>query len=140
MNRNLYAKQHNNSLPYTFYCPKCNFVWYKGFAPKSCPKCGAKVSDASGIPPYKASANMSVDEKLIKGMKIMDEYVGLTLKGYLSQTIIQCPKCNYRSPKFPEKELRMCPRCQIEMVDRMPLRNILHRIRRYWRYLYSPRI
>ena len=135
------AKQNNHPFASTTCCPDCNYHWHKRYATEFCPECGAKVIDTQGIGFNKTTDVMPrpflpfLEKQLNRSMQRMGNYVAFTEKGHVPQTIIQCPKCSYRSPKFPEKELRICPRCRIAMKNMTPLKNVLYRIRYYWKQL-----
>ena len=132
------AKQNNSPFPSTVCCPNCNYRWRKRHATEFCPECGAKVTDTQGTGFNKTTDIIHqpfLEKQLNRTMQIMGNYVAFTEKGHVPQTIIQCPKCSYRSPKFPEEELRICPRCRITMKNMTPLKNILYRIRYYWKQL-----
>jgi uncharacterized paraquat-inducible protein A len=129
-----HAEQYDSPFSSIIYCPGCNCNWAKHCVPKYCPECGAKVADSLGTGFTEASETSPrpfMEDELNRAMHRMEDFVAFTEKGYVPQTIIQCPRCSYRCPKLPEKEMRICPRCRITMKNVTPLKNILYRMRYY---------
>lgn len=112
------SKQKNNLFPGNIYCHNCNFYWSKNYATEFCPECGVKVIDKPTAGFNKIPADTSrpfLEDQLNRSMEIMGSLVNIGEKHRIFQTIIQCPRCGYRCPKFPEEELKICPRCRISM-------------------------
>ena len=103
-----YRSVYRSPFPGMINCPQCGLSWVKEYVPEFCPECGSRVSDKAGT-----------------GMKKMLELVE---KANLGINILQCPKCKLRYPQVSDKELRVCFRCWVPLVNATPVKNILRKI------------
>lgn len=98
--------RYKDPSPNIICCPQCGIAWVRAYVPEFCPECGSRVS-------YKAGTGM-------------EDMVEVIEEGKLPVNIIQCPNCKLRYPQL--SKLKNCFRCQTQLVNTTPIRNILRKV------------